>query len=75
MAVWHGTMDYLYTIILTGSQKRTYTELFYKKMKGGFRIMEKNLPVFRSNDELPLTLNARDVAGYLNISLSCAIRL
>ena len=44
-------------------------------MKGGFCIMEKNLPVFKNNDELPLTLNARDVAGYLNISLSCAYQV
>ena len=30
------------------------------------------LPVYKSNDELPLTLNAKDIAGYLNISLTCA---
>mgnify|MGYP001630667966 FL=1 len=36
---------------------------------------ENKLPEFKSNDELPLTLNARDVAGYLNISLSCAYQV
>lgn len=30
------------------------------------------LPKFRSNEELPLALNAKDVAGYLNVSLTCA---
>ena len=30
------------------------------------------LPIYKSNDELPLAMNARDVAGYLNISLTCA---
>ena len=30
------------------------------------------LPRFKSNDELPLAMNAKDVAGYLNISLTCA---
>lgn len=30
------------------------------------------LPVFKTNDELPLTLSAKDVAGYLQISLTCA---
>lgn len=30
------------------------------------------LPKFKSNDELPLAMNAKDVAGYLNISLTCA---
>ena len=30
------------------------------------------LPKFKSNDELPLTMTAKDVAGYLNISLTCA---
>lgn len=34
-----------------------------------------NLPKFKSNDELPLTMNAKDVAGYLNISLSCAYQV
>ena len=28
--------------------------------------------IYKSNDELPLAMNARDVAGYLNISLTCA---
>ena len=36
---------------------------------------ENKLPEFKSNDELPLTMNARDVAGYLNISLSCAYQV
>ena len=36
---------------------------------------ENKLPEFKSNDELPLTLNAKDVAGYLNISLSCAYQV
>ena len=31
-----------------------------------------NLPKFKTNEELPLALNAKDVAGYLNISLTCA---
>lgn len=31
-----------------------------------------NLPIYKSNEELPLTMNARDVAGYLHISLTCA---
>lgn len=30
------------------------------------------LPKFKSNEELPLALNAKDVAGYLNVSLTCA---
>lgn len=30
------------------------------------------LPVYKSNDELPLAMNARDIAGYMNISLTCA---
>ena len=30
------------------------------------------LPKFKTNDELPLAMNAKDVAGYLNISLTCA---
>ena len=30
------------------------------------------LPVFKSNDELPLMMTAKDVAGYLCISLTCA---
>lgn len=30
------------------------------------------LPIYKSNDELPLTLSAKDVAGYLHISLTCA---
>ncbi|MBR6385003.1 MAG: helix-turn-helix domain-containing protein, partial [Ruminococcus sp.] len=34
-----------------------------------------NLPRFNSNEELPLTMNAKDVAGYLNISLSCAYQV
>ncbi|MCM1231656.1 MAG: helix-turn-helix domain-containing protein [Ruminococcus flavefaciens] len=34
-----------------------------------------NLPVYKSNDELPLAMNAKDVAGYLNISLTCAYNL
>lgn len=36
---------------------------------------ENKLPEFKSNDELQLTLNAKDVAGYLNISLSCAYQV
>ena len=35
----------------------------------------ENLPTFQNNDELPLTMNARDVAGYLHISLSCAYQV
>ena len=38
-------------------------------MKGGIFM---DLPRFNSNAELPLTLTAKDVAGYLNISLTCA---
>ena len=30
------------------------------------------LPIYKTNDELPLTMNAKDVAGYLHISLTCA---
>lgn len=30
------------------------------------------LPKFKSNEELPLALNAKDVAGYLNVSLTCS---
>lgn len=30
-----------------------------------------NLPKFKSNDELPLIMQTKDVAGYLNISLTC----
>lgn len=32
-----------------------------------------NLPIYKSNDELPLTMNAKDIAGYrifLNLCLS-----
>ena len=36
---------------------------------------ENKLPEYKSNDELPLTMNAQDVAGYLNISLSCAYQV
>ena len=36
---------------------------------------QNKLPEFKSNDELPLTMNAKDVAGYLNISLSCAYQV
>lgn len=38
-------------------------------------MTENKLSEFKSNDELPLTLNAKDVAGYLNISLSCAYQV
>ncbi len=31
-----------------------------------------NLPVYKSNDELPPVMHAKDVAGYLHISLTCA---
>ena len=31
-----------------------------------------NLPKYNSNDELPLTMNAKDIAGYLGISLTSA---
>ncbi len=34
-----------------------------------------NLPKFNSNDELPLTLTAKDVAGYLSISLTSGYNL
>ena len=36
---------------------------------------ENKLPEYKRNDELPLTMNAQDVAGYLNISLSCAYQV
>ena len=36
---------------------------------------ENKLPEYKSNDELPLTMNAQDVARYLNISLSCAYQV
>ena len=36
---------------------------------------ETKLPEFKSNEELPLTMNAKDVAGYLNVSLSCAYQV
>ena len=39
-------------------------------MKGGNFFM--NLPKYNSNDELPLTMNAKDIAGYLGISLASA---
>ena len=39
-------------------------------MKGGNFFM--NLPKYNSNDELPLTMNAKDIAGYLGISLTSA---
>ena len=38
-------------------------------------MYENKLPVFKSNDELPMTMNAKDVAGYLKISLSCAYQV
>ena len=31
-----------------------------------------NLPKFKSNDELPLVMNAKDIAGYLGISITSA---
>lgn len=31
-----------------------------------------NLPVYKSKDELPPAINAKDIAGYLNVSLICA---
>ncbi|MDE6833438.1 MAG: helix-turn-helix domain-containing protein [Ruminococcus sp.] len=34
-----------------------------------------NLSTFNSNDELPLTLTAKDVAGYLSISLTSGYNL
>lgn len=34
-----------------------------------------NLPIYKSNDELPLTMNAKDIAGYMNISLTCAYQV
>lgn len=34
-----------------------------------------NLPVYKSNEELPLTMNAKDVAGYLHVSLTCAYEI
>lgn len=34
-----------------------------------------NLPKFNSNDELPLTRTAKDIAGYLNISLTSGYNL
>lgn len=34
-----------------------------------------NLPVYKSNDELPLTMTAKDIAGYLNISLTSGYNL
>lgn len=34
-----------------------------------------DLPHYQNNDELPLTLHARDIAGYLGISLSAAYQL
>ncbi len=33
------------------------------------------LPVYKTNDELPLTMNAKDVAGYLHVSLTCAYEI
>ena len=36
---------------------------------------KEDLPVFQNNEELPLTLNARDIAGYLNVSISCAYQV
>lgn len=34
-----------------------------------------NLPIYKTNEELPLTLNAKDIAGYMNISLTCAYQV
>ncbi|MBQ8011515.1 MAG: helix-turn-helix domain-containing protein [Oscillospiraceae bacterium] len=34
-----------------------------------------NLPTYQSNDELPLVMNVKDVAGYLHISTTCAYTL
>lgn len=31
-----------------------------------------NLPIYKSKDELPPAMNAKDIAGYLNVSLTCA---
>ena len=33
------------------------------------------LPRYKSNEELPVTLTAKDVAGYLNISLTSGYNL
>jgi excisionase family DNA binding protein len=41
-------------------------------MKGGISM---NLPKFSSNEELPITMTAKDVAGYLNISLTSGYNL
>ena len=35
-------------------------------------VIFMNLPTYQSNDELPLIMNVKDVAGYLNISVACA---
>ena len=34
-----------------------------------------NLPKFNSNEERPLVMTAEDIAGYLNISLTCGYNL
>ena len=38
-------------------------------------MREEKLPEFRSNDELPLVMSAKDVAGYLHISRSYAYQV
>ncbi len=38
-------------------------------------MYENKLPEFKTNEELPLTMNAKDVARYLKISLSCAYQV
>ena len=38
-------------------------------------MKNQNLPHFTSDDQLPLTLHAADIAGYLGISISAAYQL
>ena len=38
-------------------------------------VIFMNLPTYQSNDELPLVMNVKDVAGYLHISTTCAYTL
>lgn len=40
-----------------------------------FQIKKQELPIYKNNDELPLILSAKDVAGYMGVSLCLAYEL
>lgn len=38
-------------------------------------MKKQELPIYKNNDELPLILSAKDVAGYMGVSLCLAYEL